>query len=95
MPVPTAMKFDPAKDKIIADLFRRAGPPPADTAQLGPFRAGETYRYRMANGCKRKYRVIRIYLGSFFGPKPSMLVEYLDSKEQRYIDPALAVKTLV
>ncbi len=89
------MRFDPAKEKILADLFRHAGPPPGDTQQLGAFRVGQTYRYRMHNGCKRKYRVIRIYLGSFFGPPSSMLVEYLDTQERRYVNPSLALKSLV
>ncbi len=76
--------------RTLDDLFRRRGTLPSDTQQVDRFRVGQTYRYAMANGCKRKFRVIRIALGSFFGPATTMLVEYLDTRTRQYIDPRLS-----
>jgi len=77
-------------------LFRNAGTPPGDTQQLREFRVGQTYRYRLSNGCKRKFRVNRIFLGSQFGRKePELLIEYLDTGTRQYVSAALTRKSLV
>jgi hypothetical protein len=84
-----------AAEKTLSDLFRRAGPPPGDTARIGPFRVGDTYRYRLHNGCKRKFRVIRIYLPGVARYCAELLIEYIDTGTRGYVTVKNMLKSLV
>jgi hypothetical protein len=68
------------------NLFRHSNPPDG-TWQLAGFRLGQTYRYRLANGSTLKFRVVRIYLGSMFRPRPELLIQYADTGTRQYVDP--------
>ncbi len=82
-----------AIDKTPLDILFSRPRPNTGPLALGPFRVDHTYRYKQANGHKRKIRVVQIILGKW-GSNAELLIEYLDNHTRGYVDPAILAKHL-
>lgn len=53
--------------------------------RFSDYRPGQKVTYRTWSGAYRAFRVVRLCLGSFFGPPPALLVEYIDTRRRQYL----------